>query len=78
MPFEKQYDQTQPARGAVCIHLRSKSMYVKGQIKVPDDPSEAGSQHCWCNLTQHVIGPDQRNVERHDCVDGRGCFRDTY
>jgi hypothetical protein len=78
MPFEKIYDEQLPVRGPVCIHLRTKSMYVTGEIRNPDHPDEAGSQHCWCNLTQHVIGPDDQHVDRRACTDGRGCFRETY
>ena len=78
MPFEHYYDEKRPVRGLVCIHLRSKSMYVTGEIKNPDHPEEAGAQYCWCNLTQHVIGPDQQTVDRHACIDGRGCFKETY
>lgn len=78
MPFEKYYDEQRPVRGMACIHLRSKSMYVSGEIKNPDHPDEAGAQYCWCNLTQHVIGPDQQNVGRQLCLAGRGCFRETY
>jgi hypothetical protein len=78
MPFEKYYDEQRPIRGAACIHLRSKSMYVTGELKNPDHPDEAGSQYCWCNMTQHVIGPDQKTVELKSCINGRGCFRETY
>ena len=78
MPFEKYYDEKLPVRGLACIHLRSKSMYVFGELKNPDHPDEAGAQNCWCNMTQHVIGPDQQNVDRHGCIAGRGCFRETY
>jgi hypothetical protein len=78
MPFEKNYDEKRPVRGDVCIHLRTKAMYVFGEIKNPDHPEEAGAQHCWCNVTQHVIGPDQRHVDRHACLQGRDCFRDSY
>lgn len=78
MAFEKYYDEKLPVRGSVCIYLRSKSMYVHGELKNPDHPDEAGGQYCWCNLTQQVIGPDQQNVDRHACLEGRGCFRETY
>jgi len=78
MAFEKYYDVEQPTRLPACIHLRSKAMYVTGDIKNPNHPDEAGSQYCWCNKTQHVVGPDQVQVERNTCVPGRGCFCDSY
>lgn len=77
MPFEKSYDTPKPVTSPPCIHLRSKAMYVTGDRNM-DDPDEGGSQHCWCNLTQHVIGPDQADVSRVTCVPGRSCYRETY
>ena len=78
MPLEKYYDETRPATATACIFLRSKAMYVTGDVRNPDHPDEAGSQYCWCNRTQHVLGPDQQHVNRHECVPGRGCFQETY
>ena len=59
-----------------CIHFRSKAMYVTGQI----DPQHIDEQHshdqnCWCNKTQHVIGPDRDLALLETCVAGRRCFR---
>ena len=58
-----------------CMNLRSKAIYVTGNPD-PQSPEEEGSTrfNCWCNKTQHVIGPDQVLVDRHACVDGRDCF----
>lgn len=78
MVFQKYYDETRPTRAAGCIHLRSKAMYVTGELKNPDHPDELGSQDCWCNMTQHVKGPDQCDVDRCACTPGRECYRDTY
>ena len=78
MVFQKYYDETRPTQGSACIHLRSKAMYVTGQLKNPEHPDELGSQDCWCNMTQHVKGPDQADVDRCACTPGRDCYRDTY
>lgn len=78
MVFQKYYDETRPTREASCIHLRSKAMYVTGELKNPEHPDELGSQDCWCNKTQHVKGPDQADVDRCACTPGRECYRDTY
>ncbi|MCO6457443.1 MAG: hypothetical protein J5I93_19250 [Pirellulaceae bacterium] len=78
MPFEKYYDQTAPVTEPACIHLRSKSLYVSGELRNSQDPGEAGNHHCWCNMTQHVLGPDQQHVTRAMCVPGRNCYRDTH
>lgn len=78
MPFQKSYDPPAPGPGPGCIHLRSKSMYVSGNIRTPETPAEVGSHACWCNMTQHVIGPDQQSVSPRGCRAGRLCFRDSY
>ena len=78
MPFEKHYDAQPPATEPACIHLRSKAMYVTGDLRNPDHPDEAGSQYCWCNISQHMIGPDQLTVSRYECVPGRTCYRETH
>jgi hypothetical protein len=78
MAFQKIYDQSLPITTPPCIHLRSKAMYVSGQHRVPEHPDEAGSQHCWCNITQHVRGPDLETVDRPSCIPGRECYRETY
>jgi len=56
------------------MHLRSKAIYVTGNPD-PNDPHDEGSHqyNCWCNLTQHVLGPDEALVSRYDCIMGRGC-----
>ena len=78
MPFERHYDTTSPATLPPCVYLRSKAMYVTGEIKNPEHPDEAGSQNCWCNLTQRVMGPDAQPANRLDCVAGRECHREAH
>lgn len=75
MPFEKYYDAHLPVTEPACIHLRTKAMYVTGELRNPDHPDEAGSQYCWCNVSQHVLGPDQVAVNRPSCIPGRGCYQ---
>lgn len=77
MPFEKYHDEQLPVTQPACIHLRSKAMYVTGSLRDYDHPDEAGSQYCWCNMTQHVLGPDEASVDRRSCITGRGCYSDT-
>lgn len=68
--------RTQPAASsagsAACRHLLSKGMFVSGMI----DPAEVGMSdgHCWCNKTQHALGPDDGLVARHKCIVGRRCY----
>ncbi len=74
MAFQKDYDVPEPITHAPCRHLRSKSIYVSGNLSNPDRPDEEGSHHCWCNLTQHVRGPDQQGVSRRSCSGERDCY----
>jgi hypothetical protein len=78
MGFVKHYNLPEPINTPPCIHLRSKSVYVTGQLRDPNHPDEAGSQYCWCNVTQHILGPDEKSVDRRECTPERPCFRDAY
>jgi len=61
--------------GPPCRHLRSKGMYVTGLIEPQHDPiAPMGDGHCWCNHTQHVMGPDQAMVDRQKCDASRACY----
>jgi hypothetical protein len=77
MAFERAYDDQTPVLAPACVHLRNKTICLTGDLKSADDPAESGSHHCWCNLTQHVLGPDQKDVGRQNCVPGRNCYRET-
>lgn len=69
--FEAQERTTLPP----CMNLRSKAIYVTGHPD-PQSPEEEGSTrfNCWCNKTQHTLGPDDALVDRNACVEGRICF----
>jgi len=75
MTFEKHYDVPETITEPACVLLRSKRIYVTGQPD-PDHPDEAGGSYCWCNRTQHVLGPDDQSVAREHCIPGRDCYRD--
>lgn len=74
MAFEKHYDLPKPVEHPPCVHLRSKAMYVTGEL-LPNHTDEDGSHYCWCNMTQHVIGPDQQDVDQRQCSPERSCYR---
>lgn len=61
----------------LCKFLRTKNLYTK------DTPEEAFADkeareltpcHFWCNLTQTVVGPDDRPVHKEGCNSSRSCF----
>ncbi len=74
MPSETPQDDLNVLQGLSCMHLRSKGMYVTGQLNPADDYEEHGDGHCWCLKTQNVIGPDDALVERELCHRDRPCY----
>ena len=74
MAFEKKYDTPEVFSNPACVHLRNKAMCVTGQMESAVPKDEEGSQYCWCNITQHILGPDQQDVNRRDCTCDRGCY----
>lgn len=78
MAYERTINELDVIDQPACIHLRSKGMYVTGDL----DPSHydevtSHSHNCWCNRTQHVVGPDENSVARHECTPGRDCYCDS-
>ena len=78
MAFTKYYDESEPVQHAPCVHLRSKAIYVTGEIGETEHPDEEGSKYCWCNLTQHILGPDDSNVCNRECSPERPCYKEHY
>lgn len=76
MGYQRRFDQPREPLPPPCMNLRSKAIYVTGNPD-PQSESEEGSTRfdCWCNKTQHVLGPDAELVVRNTCVDGRTCFQ---
>lgn len=74
MPYKRSDDEMKVIDQPACVYLRSKAMYVTGEL----DPTHADEidshSHCWCNLTQHGVGPDEKRVERAACIAGRKCY----
>jgi hypothetical protein len=62
-------------RQPACMHLRSKGMYVTGLVDPADDVEPHSDGYCWCNQTQHVLGPDDQLVDRANCNSGRTCYQ---
>ncbi len=74
MAFEKDLDPQEMNVLPACSELRTKKMVTEATRDVWDDPFAGGNHHCWCHITQHVVGPDQELVERDRCVPGRDCY----
>jgi len=65
-------------QSAFCGSLRSKKFFLMDAL--PTDASQYldASNHCWCRVTQQVIGPDGGTVHPDSCVAGRGCYRSAF
>jgi hypothetical protein len=74
MPYTRSLDEPQEPLEPVCRHLRSKAIYVSGQMEPPRDIEAMGSGHCWCNHTAHLLGPDNMQVDRRECNSTRVCY----
>jgi hypothetical protein len=74
MPYERSFDEEHGPLPVICRHLRSKAIYVAGQLEPPADLLTIGSGHCWCNHTQHILGPDDQTVDRRGCNANRSCY----
>ena len=77
MAYRRSIEEPTGPLQPVCRHLRSKAVFVSGQLEPPPEMEETGSGHCWCNQTQHVLGPDQKSVDRRDCNSARDCYEPT-
>ncbi len=77
MAYERSLDEASQPLQPICRHLRSKAMYVAGQMEPPAEMQQTGSGHCWCNMTQNVFGPDEAIVDRRECDSSRPCYEAT-
>ena len=60
-----------------CRHLRTKKMFT---VAVPADvlreKDEGSPCHFWCNLTQSIVGADDRPADKTTCNPSRTCFEE--
>ncbi len=75
MSYQRKFEGQPTSLLPVCMNLRSKAIYVTGNPD-PQCKAEEGSTrfNCWCNKSQHVMGPDNQLVDRNACTEGRECF----
>ena len=66
MAYQRSIDPSEPITHATCVHLRSKQMYVTGQVDL-EHPDEGVEHYCWCNVTQG----------RGECSPERTCYQIT-
>jgi hypothetical protein len=62
-----------------CKHLRTKKMYIAdtpAEAFADKEDGQATPCHFWCNLTQTVVGVDDRPVHKDTCQSSRSCFEE--
>ena len=70
---------TTPAiRSAFCSLLRSKKFFMRDALPTAASDYLDASNHCWCCVTQQVIGPDGGAANPDSCVPGRNCYRSAF
>ena len=74
MAYSRSIDDDETPLEPVCRQLRSKAIYVTGMMEPPPGTEYMGSGHCWCNHTQHILGPDDQVVNRRECDSKRTCY----
>jgi hypothetical protein len=74
MPHHRSDDELRVIDQPACIHLRSKAMYVTGDMEPTHIDELYSRANCWCNRTQHSVGPDEGLVSRRYCIPGRDCY----
>jgi hypothetical protein len=63
---------------AFCSSLRSKKFFMADALPTEAAQYLDASNHCWCRLTQQVIGPDGGTVHPDSCVAGRDCYSSAF
>lgn len=62
-----------------CKHLRTKKMFTGSSADeafADKHDDHVTPCHFWCNLTQTVVGKDDRRVHKDSCNESRDCFED--
>jgi hypothetical protein len=65
-------------QSAFCSSLRSKKFFMMDALPTEASQYLDASNHCWCRMTQQVIGPDGGTVDPKTCVAGRDCYSSAF
>ncbi len=65
-------------QSAFCSSLRSKKFFMIDELPTESSQYLDASNHCWCRITQQVIGPDGGTVQPDACVAGRDCYSSAF
>jgi len=67
--------ETATVQSPFCGALRSKKYFMLDGLATEADDYLDGSNHCWCRVTQQVVGPDGGKARPERCVPGRACYQ---
>ena len=69
---------TETLQSTFCGSLRSKKYFMFDAVPTEASQYLDGANHCWCRLTQQVVGPDGGSVYPDACVAGRSCYSSAF
>ncbi len=62
-------------RSSFCGELRSKKFFMLGRLASAASDYLDSSNHCWCRVTQQVVGPDGAKARPERCGPERNCYQ---
>jgi hypothetical protein len=65
-------------QSSFCSSLRSKKFFMIDALPTEASQYLDASNHCWCRITQQVIGPDGGAVHPDSCKVGRDCYSSAF
>jgi hypothetical protein len=69
---------TSAPQSAFCNSLRSKKFFMRDALPAEASDYIDASNHCWCRVTQQVIGPDGGSVRPDSCISSRSCYSSAF
>lgn len=57
-----------------CAKLKTKKAHFLDRPPQTAEDILDLSNHCWCNETKMVLGPDRELVNPEECREGRACW----
>ncbi|HEX8178371.1 MAG TPA: hypothetical protein VF525_02400 [Pyrinomonadaceae bacterium] len=67
--------ETNVLQSPFCAALRSKKYFRLDGLATEASDYLDGSNHCWCRVTQQVVGPDGGKARPERCSPGRACYQ---
>ena len=71
-------DTTAVIQSPFCGSLRSKKFFMRDTLPAVAADYLDASNHCWCRVTQQVIGPDGSPADPDSCITGRTCYSSAF